>query len=277
MKHLMLEVIHQRQVADGFMELTMTWPDDVPAPQPGQFFTLRIGDGPSPLLRRPFAFSAFIPGDGVSGALVRCIYQKRGTATQAMSGCHEGEKLDVLAPLGTCFPRDLSSDNNSDPGRPVLLAGGVGIGPMLFTAESLRKYNPVLVIGARTKDLLPLNALPHDMEILIATDDGSYGIHGTVIEALQQCPPNNSEQDHSRSYGIVMACGPNPMLAAAHEWSVKNGLTCLVSMEQTMGCAVGACMGCVIPVHGPQPYARVCMEGPVFSSEIIDWEGLKNA
>ncbi len=252
------------------MEMTMRWPEDAPIPHHGQFFTVRVSEGPSPLLRRPFAFSGFsIDTSGGSRILTtRTIYQKRGPATQAMSGMSAGESLDILAPLGTAFPDpfEAHSSREDSQSRPVLIAGGVGVGPMLYLAESLRAADPLLVIGARNKTLLPLSCLPDTIETILCTDDGSYGCAGTVIDALQQ--------RRATDCSTVYACGPNPMLAAAHNWAADMKLPCFVSMEQTMGCAVGACMGCVVPVHGPQPYARVCIEGPVFSSDLIDWEGL---
>ncbi|AFG37418.1 dihydroorotate dehydrogenase electron transfer subunit [Spirochaeta africana] len=277
MKHLHLTILSQRQVAEGYYEIGFSWPHDLAPPVPGQFFTVRVGSGPAPLLRRPFAFSGFTAGTAIPDAgtpdsphtgEARCIYQKRGPATQSMTGMAVGESLDVLAPLGTAFPE------HPEQGRPVLIAGGVGVGPMLYLAESWRSLQPLLIIGARSTAFLPLEALPNGIETILCTDDGSHGSQGTTIDALNTACSQNP--DLSDNLGSVYACGPNPMLAASHRWALEHQRTCYVSMEQTMGCAVGACMGCVVPVHGPQPYARVCMEGPVFDSQLIDWEGLQH-
>ena len=269
MKHLSLKVISQQTVAEGFFEIVMQWPQELPAPLPGQFFTVRVTEGPSPLLRRPFAFSGY-QKDSQQSPTVSCIYQRRGPATRLLTAAQAGDSLDILAPLGSAFPVDQCLDGRIK-NRPVLLAGGVGIGPMLYTAECLRGAGPLLVIGARSKQLLPLTAIPEGIETVLCTDDGSLGIKGTVLQALEQ---------RNTAPGIIMACGPNAMLAAAKDWASQRSLPCYVSMEQTMGCAVGACMGCVVPVHGGQGgqgFARVCIEGPVFDAEAIDWEVLANA
>ena len=263
MKHLQVEILSQRPVAEGYYELKMSWPTEATPPLPGQFFTARIGSGSVPLLRRPFAFSSFKMSEN-GDCSTACIYQKRGTATRELAGMTPGEQLDILAPLGNTFPLSESAFS----GRLVIIAGGVGVGPMIYTAEYVRARNPLLVVGARNKSLLPLDCLPDDIETLLCTDDGSHGTKGTVIDALSDYDGDN--------YGAVLACGPNPMLSAAHHWAKEQQIECYVSMEQTMGCAVGACMGCVIPVEGPQPYARVCMEGPVFASDMVKWKELSN-
>lgn len=230
----------------------------MPAPLPGQFLTIRPPVGTGALLRRPFAFSA----SDEKECSVEIVYERRGDVTRFLTACREEEALDVLAPLGKPFPEPQTGT------RPVLLAGGIGMGPMFFLASAMRKagVQPLLVLGARDGTLIPDHPLFREVETLIATDDGSKGYNGTSVDALL-----SYERSHDLPAVEYFACGPMPMLRslAAHAESLQR--QCWVSIEQTMGCAVGACMGCVIPVHGEGRYARVCTEGPIFDAREIVW------
>jgi dihydroorotate dehydrogenase electron transfer subunit len=173
-----------------------------------------------------------------------------------------GDGIDVLAPLGHGFPEPEQKR------RPVLIAGGVGVGPILYLANSLAGHEPtpILILGARTATSLPQIDLEPGVKLLTATDDGTAGYHGTAV-ALAQTELARIAEDAE-----LYLCGPHPMLAAGHSLAVQEDLPAWVAMEQMMGCAVGACMGCAIPVHGESQYARVCTEGPVFRSTEVDWE-----
>lgn len=264
MHHLHATVIHNRPAARGYLSLRFSWPETSPVPKPGQFLTIRVSDSPVPLLRRPFAFSD--TGDGWA----EILYEKRGTATTLLGGLQQGDSLDLLGPLGNSFspPREHR--------RPVLIGGGIGMGPVLYWSRILaaQGYRPLLIIGARDKGLIPDLDLPRGIDFLPATDDGSLGFHGTVVDCLVNYIENHPEAEHGNLE--LYSCGPNPMMRALHSWSRGQlpPAPLWVSMEQTMGCAVGACMGCVVKVHGEKPFARVCMEGPVFDSSLIDWEGV---
>ncbi len=251
MKFIDARVIDNVSVAEEYYEMSFSWPSEE-TPLPGQFLTIRASDRTTPLLRRPFAFSRF--DDGVA----RIIYQKRGDATAILAAKTRDEPLNVVGPLGNIFPVPRDS------GRPVLVAGGVGIGPIFFFAEHIRAHNPLLVVGARTRGLLPAESCPHGIETVYATDDGSFGFHGTVVDVLKT---TYSTDDN----WILYLCGPEPMLKAGHEFATERRVPAWVSLEQTMGCAVGACMGCAVRVTGGLGYARVCTEGPVFDSREIVW------
>jgi dihydroorotate dehydrogenase electron transfer subunit len=171
----------------------------------------------------------------------------------------------VLGPLGRPFP---------PPGRdedPVLIAGGIGLGPMFFLFRSLvgdvpASRPPVLLIGARTAELLPDPAVIPTGRVVLCTDDGTAGFRGTPVDYLRS-PEGSTLTRHA----VLYACGPRAMLAACHELSQACDSECWVSLEQVMGCGVGACMGCAVRTTGEQRYARVCTEGPVFRSGDIAW------
>jgi dihydroorotate dehydrogenase electron transfer subunit len=255
MQHISCTILDNLMVAEGCYKLSFSHPVGYEAPRPGQFLTLRLGNGISPLLRRPFAYSGH---DAATGS-AELIYERRGNATRLLSALRTGETLDLIGPLGNTFPEPTEGN------RPILVAGGIGIGPMLFLHAHLSAagHRPRLVVGARSADRLPRSCLPADAAI--CTDDGSAGLHGTVLQYLDGESPAGAEN------ATVYACGPHGMMKAVAAWAMGAGLPCWVSLEQTMACAVGACMGCVVKVHHEKQYSRVCADGPVYAAEHIEW------
>jgi dihydroorotate dehydrogenase electron transfer subunit len=255
MTHLQTVVTRVREVADGYLEMGFEWPSFVDDPVPGQFFTLRPGNTSVPLLRRPFAFSAAERNEA------RFVFERRGKGTVMLAGKRAGDPLDVLGPLGNWFPAPAPER------RPVLLAGGIGIGPVVFFAGRLvrRNQDPLLVIGGRTKSRVPTAIVPSTVDHHFCTDDGSLGFCGTPTDFLRD------KRSEVLRDAELFICGPKGLLSAGNELAKEWDVPAWVSVEQTMGCAVGACMGCVVRVHGPEEYARVCSEGPVFPSREIVW------
>ncbi len=257
MIHLTAKIRSNSPVSDGYFEMTFDWPCDVPPPLPGSFFTVRVSEYAIPLLRRPFAFSGFDREQSTASML----YERRGTATRQLTTRLPGESIDILAPLGVPFPSPRSE------ALPVLIAGGIGMGPIFYLAAELygAGQEAVLFVGARTNGIVPDRTEFGLVQTVFATDDGSAGVHGTVTDALV----NRTDLLERRLE--YFACGPLPMLRAVHQHAKARNEMCWVSVEQTMGCAVGACMGCAVRVRGPAEFARVCTEGPVFDSEEIAW------
>ena len=248
------ELNQNTPLGGGFFRLSFSWPASA-APVPGQFLSLRVSSSPVPLLRRPFAFSHYDPSTSCASIIVKT----RGRATELLSRKRPGDTLEIIGPRGTAFPQPQREH------RPVLLAGGIGLGPILFLASTFkaRGFEPTLVFGCRSRDELPCAEELAELEARICTDDGSEGFRGTVVDYLKHAlSVENAE---------LYACGPNPMLAEIAGVAEAHRVPCWVSMEQTMGCSMGACMGCVIRTHHPSGYARVCTEGPVFDSREIRW------
>ena len=274
MRQDLLEIQANEQIADRYYRLDFSWPLDLAPPEPGQFLTLSLRRGVSPLLRRPFAFSDYDQEIRTS----QIIYEKRGEATTYLTQLKKGGLIDGLFPLGNVFPLPQKDQ------QPILVAGGVGMGPIFFFAKQLMQkgFFPKIFLGARSSSLIPSLPLFKQVPLYVATDDGSVGFKGNIVEYLQA-------NDHIPDSSILYVCGPNPMMAAAYQWGKSRQMPVWVSMEQTMGCAVGACMGCVIPVKHPEldpniddgslesnnpHYARVCTEGPIFQGNSIDWKGV---
>jgi dihydroorotate dehydrogenase electron transfer subunit len=225
------------------------------------------------LLRRPLAFAAFTEGKAYA------LYQIRGAATRALAAREEGSSLDIIGALGNSFPMPLQDES------PILLGGGIGIGPILFLHTLLDSldhpaaHRPELFLGFRSAAFIPdfstqlppgLRSLSESLSIArIATDDGSRGYAGTVMGALtaESAAPEAQPKTPAHFYG----CGPAPMLAALDTFAATRASAAHVSVEQWMACGVGACFGCVLPA-AKGGYLRACADGPVFSSGDIAWE-----
>lgn len=242
------KVLKNDLIARDYYELEFSW-DEANRPEPGQFLTLKP-EGIS-LLRRPFAFS------GYSNGKASIIYKTVGPATKEFSRLKPEDSVSVLGPLGIPFSKPAK--------RPILVAGGIGLGPMIFTAEHYAEkgLKPMLIVGARDKSYIPELNLNKDIELIICTDDGSMGFKGNVVQFMESV--NISEECE------ILACGPHIMLKSSHDYSVKNNIRCQVSMEEMMACAVGACYGCVVETTTDVKYKRVCKDGPVFDSREIVW------
>ncbi len=263
MRQFQSEILKNRSLGADFFELTLSW-DPSQHPLPGQFLTIRVSDLPFPLLRRPFAFSRL----EASGQSVSIVVKIRGSATDILSRKKPGEILDIIGPLGNSF-------KDPDPGRfPILVAGGIGLGPMLFFGARLRqrKIASSFVFGSRTSSAVPRCEGIDALEAVLCTDDGSLGFHGTTADYLQSLSDSKDSSVRLEAEAVELyCCGPLPMLHAISLLAQSRQIPCWVSMEQTLGCSMGACMGCVIKTKGEPGFARVCTEGPIFDSREIVW------
>lgn len=253
MKQFFGTITGNRPLSSDYYKMEFTWDRKAGIPLPGQFFTARISDGIEPLLRRPFAFSGF----DRRKTTCSMVYQRRGRGTDILSGKRKNERLDIIGPLGRPFPL---------PGRgkrALLVAGGIGLGPLLFLAAQLR--NAALVFGCRSKTFVPPARTFAGARPVICTDDGSAGFRGTAADYLKSIESSVGRDT------IVYACGPLPMLKACHEFAAGRGCECFVSVEQVMACGVGACMGCAVK-SAEGGYLRACTDGPVFDSKELKWE-----
>jgi dihydroorotate dehydrogenase electron transfer subunit len=257
MRQFTAPILHNESIAEACYEICFRWSDSVPSPVPGQFVTIRVSDTTVPLLRRPFALSSVDPRT----ADVSIIYQKRGTATQLLSAKRAGETLDLIGPLGNGFDRANRSKHS------LVIAGGIGVGPMLFWASWLREHSAecTFLFGCRTKTCIPRCVSFDAVDPVICTDDGSEGYAGTPLDYIRNEISGAQPDIH------LYACGPTPMLKGCFEYAQSIGAPCTVSMEQVMACGVGACMGCAVKLAGDAGYARVCTDGPVFNAKDLAW------
>ncbi len=284
MRLVSAELVDSRQILPGQWVQSFHAPELASGSRAGQFVHVRTGDYSGLVLRRPFSINTADPATGI----VTLHFRTVGRGTEWLTRAREGDRLDMLGPLGRPFEVDPRSRHL------LLVAGGLGIaGIRMLADEAVRDGRQVVILfGAQSASLVyPSSLLPDEVEYVVATDDGSLGHDGFVTELMV---------DYEAWADQAFACGPHPMLkrlaALAAGRRERLGVATLgrkrgggkhdplgstaarrkaflqVSMEQTMGCAVGACLGCtVIGVDGPQ---RVCREGPVFAAEEIAWESI---
>ena len=229
-------VVSQEMISDGIYSL---WIEAAPIAADavaGQFISLYCAEG-TRLLPRPISLCEI---DKENGRL-HLVYRVAGKGTEEFSALKAGDTIEVLGPLGNGFP------------------------PMLQLAKSL-DCEKVLVMGYRTADTYLEAELAAQAPLYIATDDGSKGTHGTVVDALRA---NNIEAD------VLYACGPIPMLRALKAYAEEKGMTAWISMEEKMACGIGACLACVcqskdVDEHSHVHNKRVCKEGPVFNAKEVE-------
>ncbi len=230
--------------------------------QPGQFVMLKVRAGTTPLLRRPFSICT------VQGDLILLLYRLVGEGTQIMTEIKEGQKLPLLGPLGQGFTPPQKDQPS------ILIAGGVGIAPLIFLAATLGPAHYRFLAGFSTAaEITPLDQLEFPGPALtLATDDGSAGYVGFVTGLLEKTLAQTSLPTALTIY----ACGPNAMLKKVAAIAGNDQISCEVSLESYMACGLGACQGCVVKTiaNQKQPYFHVCKDGPVFPAQAIDWTTL---
>lgn len=257
-------VTENRDLGESWYLMELEAPELAQQCRAGQFVQVRIGEGDDPMLRRPFSVFEVAPERNSVGLL----YQVVGPGTRWMQQRGLGDPVDLLGPLGNPFPQ-----LEPDPGGEIfLVGGGIGVAPLYFYArEQQAAGSPVafrVLIGARRKSLLV--SLPwfeeHDIPVQVATDDGSAGHHGNVVELL-----DGATRDLARGQVVGIGCGPHGMNLALRDYAVSRDLNFWISLDNYMPCGFGACYSCVIPApEGSVPaYRRVCVEGPAFPATEI--------
>ncbi|MBN2336956.1 MAG: dihydroorotate dehydrogenase electron transfer subunit [Acidobacteria bacterium] len=263
-----------RDLGAGNHLIVIASPEQARLVRPGQFVMLKCVEntGENPLLRRPFTiFNIHRNARSGKPAGVELLVKEVGVGTRRLVSARPGQTLDCLGPQGHGF--QLPSDLPSRVTTACLVAGGVGIAPLLLLAESLLalRVKPILFYGGGTvADLVlrePFERL--GIDIITSTEDGSHGERGLVTEPLAQFL-----RIHPRKDIRLYACGPWGMMRAVHELAVGHDLQCEVSLEARMGCGLGACLGCVVasPAAEGRPYLRVCQDGPVMNSRLVRWD-----
>jgi dihydroorotate dehydrogenase electron transfer subunit len=270
--HFKSVVVSNQEISPGYRRIRLTAPRAILEAKPGQFVMVRVRDGVDPLLRRPFCiydvgtFASEYP-DTPRQCYLEILYKVVGKGTSIFSTLHEKDSVDILAPLGNGFTLGESG------GEELLVGGGFGLAPLYFLARRLVGKSSVKVFigGRRKEDVLCVTEFEQlGVDTYVATDDGTLGSRGLVTEVLEEYL---SRQGKRRT---VFACGPEPMLHAVARMCEKYGIRCQVSLEATMACGVGACLGCVVKgsshAEKTPDYRCVCKEGPVFDTTELLWE-----
>lgn len=245
-------IISQEEIAPGIFSMWLKTEQIAQHAKAGQFISIYCEDG-SRMLPRPISICEIDKNDGA----LHLVYRVAGKGTQEFSEKNTGMELSVLGPLGNGFP--LKSK------KAFLIGGGIGIPPILELAKRL-DCEKQIVLGYRNSDMFLLDEFKKYGSVYIATEDGSYGSKGNVLDAIRE---NDLEAD------IIYACGPTPMLRALKEYAAEKQMECWISMEEKMACGIGACLACVckskeVDAHTNVHNKRVCKEGPVFRAEEVE-------
>lgn len=218
---------------------------------PGQFISVFTKDS-GRLLPRPISLCEIQRDTG----RLRIVYRVAGAGTKEFSGYHTGDDVEIMGPLGNGFPLKNK--------KAFLIGGGIGIPPMLELARQL-DCEKQIILGYRDRLFLNEDFQAYG-EVFVATEDGSSGTRGNVLDAIRE---NGLKAD------IIYACGPTPMLRALKAYAVAQGMECYLSLEEKMACGIGACLACVcqskeVDSHSHVHNKRVCKDGPVFAAEEVE-------
>jgi len=256
-KLLTLPLLRRESIGETYHVLTFDAPGGVTA-LPGQFTMVRGAEwGDAPLLPRPMSYLT----DGTTPSILIKVF---GEGTIRMARAEPGEPFSLLGPLGRPWRPPTAGR------RPLLVAGGVGIAPLLFLARVLAEKGekPIGLYGGRSARDLPLDDdFAEICELHVTTEDGSRGTRGRVTDLLGELLGKQTE---------VYTCGPDRMMARVAEMCAERDVPCEASLETPMACGYGVCLGCPVPTVDGQ-YIYACMQGPCIDARRIDWSRADHA
>ena len=218
--------------------------------KPGQFCNIKVSDSDFPLLRRPFSIC------DVENDNLIFVFDVHGEGTKILASKKPGDVIDILGPLGNGF------NLNGNYELAVIIGGGIGTAPFPYLIKNLLAgVNVKSFIGGRTKEHLIKYNLQN---IYVATDDGSEGFHGNVVDLFIEEIKNFSTTNFR-----IFACGPNPMLKSLQKIAIEKKYDCQLSVECAMACGFGICQGCPVEKSNGDGYYLVCKDGPIFNADMI--------
>lgn len=246
-------IVANKQVGDKLFTMQLKAPEIARSSSPGQFINIYFQDSVK-IFPRPFSISE-IKDDNI---FIR--YKVIGSQTKKMSEWKKNDEVRILGPLGNQFQIDPEIQSH------ILVGGGIGVAPLFYLRDALveNDLDVRFFIGAANRDELYI-LKDKNCILKLATDDGSLGWHGTVIDLLQE------EWSKIDQPAVIYSCGPEPMLEALKKFGQKNNTEVQVSMEKIMACGNGLCQGCAVRTenHVDQDYVLVCKDGPIFKAKDI--------
>lgn len=243
-------IVSQQCIGTDIYDMVLSFPKGAKEARPGQFIAMYCEDG-TKLLPRPISICGI---DAEAGTL-RVVYRIAGEGTRLFSQMKAGDSLEVMGPLGNGF---TMKDKKA-----IIVGGGIGIPPMLELAKQL-DCEKTVVLGYRD-ELFLKEEFEACANVAVATEDGSTGTKGTVIDAIEAAQVSGE---------IIYACGPMPMLKALAEYADVHGMEAQISLEERMACGIGACLGCICKTkekdhHTNVNNTRICKDGPVFDAKEV--------
>jgi dihydroorotate dehydrogenase electron transfer subunit len=259
-------VLWNKEIAPSYFRIGLECSYGFARIKPGQFVMVRISDGVDPLLRRPFSVhKPIVKKNRTTG--IELLYKVVGKGTNILSGLSADANVNILGPLGSAFLLPPGAK------KIMLVAGGIGVAPMVFLAMDLIKdgIDPedcrVFLVGRSTNDLLCIEEFKRlNMAVTVTTDDGSAG-----DQCLVTVPMDFAVTDARPD--IIYTCGPEAMLECVMGIARAHSITCQLSIETRMACGMGSCLGCAVTAADmPDRYYHACLDGPVFDSESIRFD-----
>jgi dihydroorotate dehydrogenase electron transfer subunit len=265
------EVLGNRTLSAEYNVVTLAAPAVAAAARPGQFVMVKTQPGLEPLLRRPFSIFEIVRDLDGRPSAISILNKRIGVGTGQLFAARVGERLDCLGPLGQPWPLV------DPPTTAWMVAGGVGLAPFASLTEALAARGVALRLfyGARRgEDLYYAEWFAErGVDLVLATEDGSRGTPGRITVPLEAALRETAADVPIAIY----CCGPTPMMQAVADRAATAGREAWVSLEQVMGCGMGGCYSCVVPVKtadGGSHFVRSCTAGPVFAASTLQWEGL---
>jgi dihydroorotate dehydrogenase electron transfer subunit len=258
-------VLENRQISGNYFHMSIRTGKEFLATLPGQFLMIRVIGTDSPLLARPM--SIYHVKKHRNGALVEFLYRVVGKGTSLFSRLRKADSVGIIGPLGKGF--EILPEKR----QIVFVAGGMGVAPLSFLAQTYKELpksvsrDICIYVGAQSKTChVGIDTLEKTGVVKLSSDDGSCGYRGFVTDLFAQ-----DVDFYNKEEAVVYACGPTSMLKEIKQILRNRHLACQVSMEQRMACGIGACLGCSISIKDGS-YRRVCVEGPVFDLEDLEFE-----
>jgi len=266
-------VIANARLSRDYSVLSLAAPEVGRRTQPGQFVMVKPAGVTDPLLRRPFSVFEVLRNNAGDVTGVSILNKKAGRSTKKLYELEVGDVVSCLGPLGVPFTAVKA------PMEAWMVAGGVGLAPFATLAETLSasRTPTTLFYGARSADeLFYLEFFEKlGIKLVLTTEDGGRGVKGRVTVPLEAALKAVGPTSLGNAAAMVYACGPEPMLEAVAKLAARYNQPSQVSVERVMGCGLGGCYSCVVPVkHGDEHanLVRSCISGPVFDGAELVWE-----
>ena len=252
------KLIKKEELVSGIYKYSVKAPEIAKLAKPGQFLEIKVTkEGVEPFLRRPISIF------NLDGNIVEFIFQVKGRGTELLAKREIGEEINIMGPLG------YGTFKIDEYKNVAIIGGGIGIYPLYELAKELqgKAKNINVYLGFRNRSLVTCEK---DFEkvsnkLVIATDDGSYKERGFAINYLK-------EDAKTEKLDMIFACGPLPMLKSVREYAIEENIPCQISLEERMGCGIGACLGCAVKIISGKEdrFGHVCKEGPVFNATDVE-------
>ena len=268
-------VLSNDRLSEDYNVVKLASPEVAVRCQPGQFVMVKRGLDTEPLLRRPFSVFEILRDDEGPAVGFSLLNKRVGVVTNALFALEPGQRLQCLGPLGRPFSPVAA------PSEAWMIAGGVGLAPFATLAETLRrnKAPTTLFYGGRSaSDLFYVDLFERlGVRVVLATEDGSRGETGLITIPVDRALASASPKTEV----MIYACGPTGMMRAVTELAETHQRPAEVSLEPVMGCGLGGCYSCVVPVRtngnaGTSHFVRSCLDGPVFAGNQVAWGELSH-